>query len=87
MDKKAQDDRDLHSIRLETRSIWNQLEFLQESLQGLARDSVEGRQLYPIAIRGLIQHLSALSDRASGASYAACRILGIDEDISEEEFQ
>jgi hypothetical protein len=78
---------ELHSIRLKTRAISNKLYFLQEVLTGLARDGVEGRQLYPEAIRGLVQYLNQLSEDASKVSCTACLLLGIDENTVEEEFQ
>jgi len=72
---------------LKTKAISNKLYFLQETLTGLAREGVKGRQLYPVAIRGLVQVLNQLSDDASKASCAACRVLGIDETTVEEDFQ
>jgi|GEM_PF-1215874 len=83
---RANSEHELHMIRLDARNIGNQLYFLQEALNGLAREGVRGRQLHPVAIRGLHRQLEALEHKAMGISDRACMLLGIDECTVEEEF-
>ncbi len=73
-------------MRLESRSISNQLCFLKDMLTALGKVGAEGSPLYPVAIRGLCQQLNRLEDEALGISCRACKLLGIPEDTVEEEF-
>lgn len=77
---------ELHMMRLESRSISNQLYFLRDVLAHLGKNNIGGPQLYPVAIRGLCQHLTTLEEEALGISERACKLLGIPEDTVEEDF-
>jgi len=72
-------------IRLEAESLVNQLYFLQEALSGLAQNSDQGPQLYPMAIRGLCQQLGAMEDKAESIITRSCSLLGIARDTVAEE--
>ncbi len=77
---------DLELIRLEAESLVNQIYFLEEALAGLAHEGRTGRQLHPLAIRGLCAHLQKMEEQASDIFSRTCEMLGVSVDTVAEEW-